>query len=80
VVSSFAPGSVARGTARLTSVYMQADLKAVIYGQAGRVLETMFFGWRGVLGGSKEPWNLRLRARRTIEDSSRGVLEEMMGS
>jgi hypothetical protein len=44
VVRSFDPGSVTRGTACLTSVYVQGDLEAVIYGQACRVLETPFFG------------------------------------
>jgi hypothetical protein len=29
-------------------VCIQADLKAIICGQAGRVLETTFFGYRGV--------------------------------
>jgi hypothetical protein len=43
-VRSFDPGSVTRGTACLTSVCVQGDLKAVMYGQAGRVLETTFFG------------------------------------
>jgi hypothetical protein len=46
VVRSFDPGSVTRGTACLTSVCIQADLKAVEYGQAGRVLETTSFGYR----------------------------------
>jgi hypothetical protein len=49
---------------------IQGDLKAPIYGQARRVLETTFFGYRGVLGGFGEPWNMRLSARRTISDSS----------
>jgi hypothetical protein len=40
-----------RGTARLTSVCLQGDLKAFTYGQAGRVVETTFFGYRDVLGG-----------------------------
>jgi hypothetical protein len=48
VVRSFDPGSVTRGTACLTSVCIQADLKAVEYGQAGRVLETTSFGYRAV--------------------------------
>ena len=39
-----APGLITRGTACLTSVCVQGDLKAVIYGQARRVLETTFFG------------------------------------
>ena len=43
VVRSFDPGSVTRGTACLTSVCVQGDLRASIYGQAGRV-ETTFFG------------------------------------
>ena len=44
VVRSFDPGSVTRGTACLTSVCVQGDLKAVSYGQAGKVIETTFFG------------------------------------
>jgi hypothetical protein len=43
VVRSFDPGSVTRGTACLTSVCLQGDMKALEYGQARRVLETMFF-------------------------------------
>ena len=43
VVRSFDPGSVIRGTACLTSVCVQGDMKAVIFGQASRVLETTFF-------------------------------------
>ena len=46
VVRSFDPGSVTRGTACLTSVCVQGDLKAAIYGQARRVLETTFFAYR----------------------------------
>jgi hypothetical protein len=34
-------------------------VKAVIYGEASRVLETTFFGYRGVLGGFEELWNMR---------------------
>jgi hypothetical protein len=49
---------------------VQGDLKAVEYGQTRRVLETTFFGYRGVLGGFEEPWNLWLRARRSMGDSS----------
>jgi hypothetical protein len=48
VVRSFDPGAVTRGTACLTSVCIQAVLKAVIYGQAGRLVETTFSGYRGV--------------------------------
>jgi hypothetical protein len=44
VVRSFDPGPVTRGTACLTSVCVQGDLKASIYGQTRRVLETEFFG------------------------------------
>jgi hypothetical protein len=40
VVRSFDPGSTMRGTACLTSVCLQGDLEAAIYGQARRVLET----------------------------------------
>jgi hypothetical protein len=43
VVRRFNPGSITRGSACLTSVCVQGDLKAVIYGQARRVLETTFF-------------------------------------
>jgi hypothetical protein len=32
------------------------------------VLEITFFGYRGVLGGFKEQWNMWLRARRRIGD------------
>jgi hypothetical protein len=46
-VRSFDPESVTRGRACLTSVCVQSDLKAAIYGQARRVLETTFFGYRG---------------------------------
>ena len=46
VVSSFDPGSVTGGTACLTSVCVQGDLKAAVYGQARRVLETTSFGYR----------------------------------
>jgi hypothetical protein len=67
---SFDPRSTTRGTACLTKVCVQGDLKAVIHAQAGRVLETTFFGYRGVLGGFEEPSNTKLRARRTIADSS----------
>jgi hypothetical protein len=42
----WAPGSVTRGTACLTSVCVEGDLKAVEYGQARRGLETTFFGYR----------------------------------
>ena len=43
VVRSFDPGSVTGATACLTSVCVQGDLKAAIYGEARRVLETTFF-------------------------------------
>ena len=43
VVRSFDPGSVTRGTACLTWVCVQGDLKAVIDGQARRDLETTSF-------------------------------------
>jgi hypothetical protein len=39
----FRPRSTTRGTACLTSVCVQGDLKALICGQARRVLETTFF-------------------------------------
>jgi hypothetical protein len=44
VVRSFDPGSVIRGTACLTSMCTQGDLKAAIHGEARRVVETIFFG------------------------------------
>jgi hypothetical protein len=44
----FRPRSTMRGTACLTSVCLQGDLKAAIYGQAHGVLETMFFAYRDV--------------------------------
>jgi hypothetical protein len=46
------------------------DLKAAIHGQVRRVLETTSFGYRDLLGGSKELRNMRLRARRRMGDSS----------
>ena len=61
-------------------VCLQADLKAVIDGQAGRVVETTFIGQRDLSGGFQELWNVWLRARRTIGRFLRGVLEEVMGS
>jgi hypothetical protein len=48
VVRSYDPRSTMRGTACLTSVCLQGDLKAAIYGQARRVLETTFFAYRDV--------------------------------
>ena len=48
VVRCFDPGSVTRGTACLTSVCVQGDLKAFIYGRACRVVETTFFAYRDV--------------------------------
>ena len=59
-----------RGRACLTSVCVKGDLKAVIYGQARRVPETTFFGYRGVLGGLEELWNMWLRVMRRVGDSS----------
>jgi hypothetical protein len=58
---------------------VQGDLKAVEYGQTRRVLETTFFGYRDLWGGSKELWIIWLRARRTIGGLLKGVLEEVMG-
>jgi hypothetical protein len=52
-------------------VCTQGDLKAAIHGQARRVLETTFFAYRDVSGGLEEPWNMWLRARRRVGDSSR---------
>jgi hypothetical protein len=46
VVRSFDPGSVTRDPACLASMCIQADLKAVEYGQAGRVLETTSCAFR----------------------------------
>ncbi len=48
VVRSFDPGSVTRGTACLTWVCVQGDLKAVIDGQARRVLKTTSIAQRDV--------------------------------
>jgi hypothetical protein len=45
---SFEPGSVTRGPACLTSVCVQGDMKAVIYSQADRVVETTSFALRDV--------------------------------
>jgi len=44
VVRSYCPRSTTRGTACLTSVCIQGDLKAVINGEARRVVEITFFG------------------------------------
>jgi hypothetical protein len=46
VVRSLGPGSNIEGPACLASVRVQGDLKAFIYGQARRVLETTFFDLR----------------------------------
>jgi hypothetical protein len=70
VVKSYDPGSVTRGTACLTSVCIQGDLNTVICGEVGRVVGTTFLGWRGVLGGLEEPWNMWLRARRRVGNTS----------
>jgi hypothetical protein len=59
---------------------VQGNLKAVIYGQARRLVETTAFAYRDVGGGFEEPWNMWLRARRPIGGLLRGVLEEAMGS
>jgi hypothetical protein len=48
VVRRFDLGSVTRGTACLTWMCVQGEMKAFIYGQARRVLETTFFGYRGI--------------------------------
>ena len=45
--------SIMRGRACLTSVCVQGDMKAVIYGQAGRVVETTFFGYRDLQAALK---------------------------
>jgi hypothetical protein len=47
-IRSYDPRSTTRGTACLTSVCVQGDLKAVIYGQASRVVGTTFIGYRDV--------------------------------
>jgi hypothetical protein len=60
-----------RGRACLTSVCSQGDIKAVIHAEVRRVVGTTFFGYRGVLGGLEEPWNMWLRAREQSGDSSR---------
>ena len=46
MVRSFDPGAVTRGRACLTSVCVQGDMKLVINGQARRVVETTFIGYR----------------------------------
>jgi hypothetical protein len=61
-------------------VCVQGDIEALISVQARRAAGTTSFGYRGVLGGFKEPWNMWLRARRTIGGLFRVVLEEVMGS
>jgi hypothetical protein len=48
VVRSFDPRSGTRGPACLTSVCIQAVLKAAIYSQGRRVVEITFFGYRDV--------------------------------
>ena len=75
MVRSFDPRSVTRGTACLTSVCVQGVLKAPIYGQARRVVDIPFVGYRGVLRGLEELWSMWLRARRTSGGLLRGVLE-----
>ncbi len=40
---SYDPGSITGGTACLALMCIQGDLKAFIYGQASRLLETTFF-------------------------------------
>ena len=42
------PGLLLEGPACLASVCIQGNLKAVKCGQAGRVVETTFFGYRDV--------------------------------
>ena len=49
---------------------VQGDIHAVIFGHVSRVLETTFFGYRDVLGGFEELWNMWLSARRSMGDSS----------
>jgi hypothetical protein len=46
VVRCYDPRSTTRGPACLTSLCVQGDLKAVTYGQARRVVDTTFFGYR----------------------------------
>ena len=55
-------------------------MKAVIYGQARRLVETTLVGYRDVGGGFEGPGNMRPKARRTIGVLLRGVLEEAIGS
>ena len=63
--------SIMGGLACLTSVCVQGDLKAVIYGQASRgPRDHVLRLERDVLGGFEELWNMWVRARRTIGDSS----------
>jgi hypothetical protein len=45
---SYDPRSTTRGPACLTSVCIQGDLKAIIYGQARRAFEDPFVGYKGV--------------------------------
>jgi hypothetical protein len=66
VVRSYDPGSVTRGTACLTQVCVQGDIEALTSVQARRAAGTTSFGYRSVLGGFEEPWNLWLRARRSM--------------
>jgi hypothetical protein len=48
VVRRYDPRSTTRGTACLTWVCLQGDIKASIHGQARSVLETTSFGYRDV--------------------------------
>jgi hypothetical protein len=64
----------------LTSVCVQGDLKAVIYGQASRgPRDHVLRLERDVLGGFEELWNMWVRARRTM-GVLRGVLDEVTGA
>ena len=69
-----------RDRACVTSVCVEGHLKAVIYGEARRVVEITFFAYRDVWGGFRELWTMWLRAGRRIEGLLKGVLEEVMGS
>jgi hypothetical protein len=59
---------------------IQGYLKAVIDGEARRVVEITFLAYRDLWGGSRERWSMWLRARRTIEGLLKGVLEEVRES
>jgi hypothetical protein len=45
-----------------------------------RAVEDLRSGFNGVRGGSREPWNMWLRAKRRIGGLLSGVLDEATGS